>query len=202
MIQTNVITEMPIDPVESQDVLTDAKAGDHESFKALCAPLGNRLLRQAFVLCRDESQSQDLAQETLVEAWKSLRRFNGRCQFFTWLCSILLNRHRSALRRAKWRSFVSPFSIKEEERMRTTLLDLNPTPSRASELEERSVTILESLDQLPSRQREVVYLRFYTGESLAGIAGVMGCSVGTVKSRLFHALENLRRMRAITKDLL
>ena len=51
---------------------------------------------------------------------------------------------------------------------------------------------------MPEKHREVVYLRFYVDESLDGIATALDCSVGTVKSRLFHALEKLRKMKALT----
>ena len=57
---------------------------------------------------------------------------------------------------------------------------------------ERAAGLLRSLDQLPQRQREVVYLRFYADDSLEGIAEALGCSVGTVKSRVFYGLRALR----------
>lgn len=50
---------------------------------------------------------------------------------------------------------------------------------------------------LPARHQHVVHLRFYADDSLEGIAAALGCSVGTVKSRLFHALEKLRGMNAL-----
>ena len=53
------------------------------------------------------------------------------------------------------------------------------------------------LDHLPHKQRQVVYLRFYLENSLEEIAAAVRCSVGTVKSRLFNGLENLRRMRRL-----
>jgi len=49
---------------------------------------------------------------------------------------------------------------------------------------------------LPFKHQQVVYLRFYVGESLEGIAEAVGCSIGTVKSRLFHGLDKLREIKA------
>jgi len=49
---------------------------------------------------------------------------------------------------------------------------------------------------LPAKHQQVIYLRFYVDDSLEGIAAALGCSVGTVKSRLFHALDKLRGMKA------
>lgn len=55
-------------------------------------------------------------------------------------------------------------------------------------------------DSLPPKQRQVVYLRFYVDDSLEAIASAVGCSVGTVKSRLFYALEKLRRMKIVASE--
>jgi RNA polymerase sigma-70 factor (ECF subfamily) len=195
-----------IPPVQSQgldsELLARAQAGDGESFGALCAPLQDRLLRHAVTLCRDESQAQDLAQETLAEAWKSIHRFNSQCQFATWLCSILLHRHKSALRRSRWRSLLIHFRPGEQEKTAANLPDASPAPDHALELSERSQRVLRTLDRLPARQREVVFLRFYADQSLEEIGGALHCSIGTVKSRLFHALKNLRRMGSVNEELL
>ena len=53
---------------------------------------------------------------------------------------------------------------------------------------------------LPAKQQQVVYLRFFADDSLEGIAVALGCSVGTVKSRLFHALDKLRGMNALNSQ--
>src|SRR5688572_5822852 len=186
---------------DSPDLLARARAGDGESFWRLCEPLKDRLFRQAFALAHHEDQAQDLTQETLLEAWKSLPRFNGQCQFATWLCSILLHRHKSALRRSRWRMLFTAFGPEDEKSAMARLRDHAPSPDEAAELSERSRLILKTLDRLPARQREVIFLRFYADESLAGIAAALNCSVGTAKSRLFHGLESLRRMSIFQKEL-
>jgi RNA polymerase sigma-70 factor, ECF subfamily len=198
--QTAVISPVQTEGFDSPDPLARARAGDGESFWLLCEPLKDRVLRQAFALCRDEVQAQDLAQETFFEAWKSLRRFNGQCQFATWLCSILLHRHKSALRRARWRTFIPFIADAEQQRAIEGVRDGTPAPDQAADLSERSRLILQTLDRLPGRQREVIFLRFYADESLAGIAAAMNCSIGTAKSRLFHGLESLRRMNMFRKE--
>ena len=144
--------------------------------------------------------AQDLAQETLIAAWKSIARYNGQCQFGTWLCSILFHKHRSALRRSRWLRLITDLTVGAEsvsERIR----DEAPTPDHAVQISERSHQILLALERLPAKQREVIFLRFYADESLEGIAAATNHSTGTVKSRLFHALENLRQMRIFKEEL-
>ena len=122
---------------DSPDLVARARAGDGESFDLLCEARQDRLMRQAFVLCRDEGQAQDLTQETLVQAWKSFHRFNGQCQLGTWLCSILLHRYRSALRRARWRAWVTSLSGAEEARAAEEAGTPDPAPDEAVQLSER-----------------------------------------------------------------
>ena len=83
---------------DPRSLMDKAQEGDADAFCEICRVYETRLLRQAMALCGNESLAEDLAQDTLVEAWKCLRRYNGRCQFFTWLCAILLNRFRNTIR--------------------------------------------------------------------------------------------------------
>lgn len=186
-------------PPESGSLLAQAKAGDADAFGELCRLYETRLLRQALVLCRDPALAEDLAQETLIEAWKCLSRYNGRCQFFTWLCAILLNRHRNTLRRKVL--FLRPTGPHESETPTQSeaheTADDNLLPDELAARREQALMLQQSIAALPARHQRVVYLRFFVDCSLQEIAAALGCSVGTVKSRLFHALDKLRGMRAL-----
>src|SRR5690349_5032235 len=100
-------TFVDTDTLDTGSILEQARAGDAEAFGELCHFYETRLLQQAMALCGNISLAEDLAQDTLVEAWKSLLRYNGRCRFFTWLCAILLNRYRNTLREKR----TLPFSV-------------------------------------------------------------------------------------------
>ena len=176
----------------SPDLLARAQARDADAFCDLCRPYEDRLFRQAVALCGDETLAEDLVQETLIEAWKSLRRFNGRCRLFTWFCSIMLHRYQKMIRRKR------PVVIDGDAFEAVT--DKGPSPALSSESADRVRLLQKHLDTLPHKQRQVVYLRFYIDNSLEEIAVALRCSLGTVKSRLFNGLENLRKMRAL-KDL-
>ena len=182
------------------DLISRAQAGDCEAFDEICRMHGDRLLRQAIGLCRDTAQAEDLVQETLIAAWQSLPRFNLQCQLFTWLCSILIRRHQNA-RRRRWPlmlSFLFRHDPGQADEVLTNLQDAGHDPNILAEHSERAIRVLQSLDRLPEAQRQVVYLRYYADASLEEIAAALGCSVGTVKSRLFHGLDRLRRMKSLT----
>jgi len=190
-------TLMTLETPETESLLDRARAGDSEAFCELCRVYETSLLRQAMALCGNAALAEDLAQDTLVEAWKGLRRYNGRCRFFTWLCAILLHRHRNTLRRKRPLSLAA-FARQDRDEFedRTDqLADDRARPDQAALMREEAGLVRECVQSLPLKQRQVIHLRFYVDDSLAGIAAALGCSVGTVKSRLFHALEKLRAMK-------
>ena len=181
---------------DTRSLLDQARAGDAEAFGEICRIHGTRLLRQAVALCGNLTLAEDLAQDTLVEAWKCLHRYNGRCQFFTWLCAILLNRYRNVLRGNRLRPAATPGARDQDSAC--NLPDHAALPDQAVELREQAVLVRQCVQALPAKHQQVIYLRFYVDDSLEGIAAALGCSVGTVKSRLFHALDKLRKMNAFS----
>jgi RNA polymerase sigma-70 factor (ECF subfamily) len=186
---------------DTRSLLDQARAA--EAFGEICRIHGTRLLRQAVALCGNRTLAEDLAQDTLVEAWKCLRRYNGRCQFFTWLCAILLNRYRNALRGNRLRpaSTLGVRAQDEFEKHTGNLTDHAALPDQAVERREQAVLVRQCVQALPAKHQQVIYLRFYVDDSLEEIAAALGCPVGTVKSRLFHALDKLRKMDAFSAQL-
>jgi RNA polymerase sigma-70 factor (ECF subfamily) len=73
-------------------------------------------------------------------------------------------------------------------------VDERSLPDQAAQLREQAALLRSWIEKLPAKHQQVIYLRFYVDDSLEGIAGALGCSIGTVKSRLFHALEKLRKL--------
>ncbi len=149
--------------------------------------------------------AEELAQDTLVEAWRSLHRYNGRCEFFTWLCAILLNRYRNLRRRtcgwrwglpAIWR-LAGP--EEKDDAPSENLSAAGLTPDEEAQRVDEYALVRDCIRALPARHQQVIYLRFYVDDSLEAVAAALGCSVGTVKSRLFHALEKLRKMKALNR---
>jgi RNA polymerase sigma-70 factor (ECF subfamily) len=184
---------------DTRSLVERARAGDVEAFGEVYRTQATRLLRHAMALCGNAPLAEELAQDTLVEAWKYLRRYNGRCQFFTWLCAILLNRYRNSIRDSRLLP-VSALGRRERDEFTGTVerqSDRDFLPDEAAEWREQVVLVRKCIASLPAKHQQVIYLRFYVDDSLEGIAAALGCSVGTVKSRLFHALDKLRGMNAL-----
>jgi RNA polymerase sigma factor (sigma-70 family) len=114
----------------------------------------------------------------------------------------MLNRYRNTLREKR----PLPFSVfrdhdrREVEDSFGRLHDPDSLPDEAAQRCERAALVRSCIEALPAKQQQVIHLRFYVDNSLRGIAAALGCSVGTVKSRLFHALEKLRGMNALSEQ--
>jgi len=194
-------TFVDLESPDAPGLLAQARAGDAEAFGEVCRAYESGLLRQAVTLCGNPTLAEDLAQDTLVEAWQCLRRYNGNCQFFTWLCAILLNRYHNTVRRKRPLLF-SAFRARDQEEFQDRLVqvpDEELPPDEATERREQAALVQRCLERLSAKHQQVIYLRFYVDDSLAGIGAALGCSVGTVKSRLFYALDQLRGMNVLTE---
>jgi len=194
-----VITENPLEQSDSQELLVRAGAGDSAAFCRLTEPLQARLLRQAAALAGDLNTAEDLVSETLIEAWKSLPRYNGACRLSTWLYAILLHRHRKSLRRERCRpvslAWLPFWDARELHKQQANLPSPEPSPAETMAQNETGARLRQAIALLSEKHRQVILLRFFEAASLSDIASVLGCSVGTVKSRLHHALEKLRQMK-------
>lgn len=172
---------------DEHELIDRAKAGDASAFRQLAGQHADPLWRCALALSRDGHWAEDLVQETLVEAWRSLERFDGRCRFSTWLYGIL--RHRF-LKGRRGRNAITLSASDALGQKQCTA----PSPDQSAEVSEDAQRVRRAVASLPEEHRVVVELRFFAGARLNEIAVVLGCPLGTVKSRLHYALEKLRRM--------
>jgi len=199
-----VITHDRLTPPVASELLAGARAGDSRSFCFLIEPLQARLLRQAAALTGDLSSAEDIVSETLIEAWKSFPRYNESCQLSTWLYAILLHRYQKSVRRARScpiaLTLLSLFEARDLSQRQENIAAPEPSPAEVVAENETFAQLCQCIERLPRKHARVILLRFFEDASLPDMAAVLGCSVGTVKSRLHHALGKLRKMKMNLPD--
>jgi RNA polymerase sigma-70 factor (ECF subfamily) len=159
-----------------------SKTGASVDLQELIEAHGDRLLRCAYLLCGNETEAQDLVQETFLQALKSAHRFRGDSAVYTWLHGILRNLCHRHLRLQKRLVF-------EEELTER----FQPGSVNKSDRDFCSATLAQALQKLSPEHREVVVLRYYENLKIQEIAAQTGVAQGTVKSRLYYAARCLEQ---------
>ncbi len=141
-------------------------------------------------MCGNEMAAEDLTQETFVAAADARKRFEGRSSDYTWLYGILLNKYRRWLRK-KGSSAVSLQRLKEGEGRGPQFETEEPGPVEEALRRENIQQVRDALEELSAEHRAVITLRYVEGMPYQEIAEVVGCPLGTVKSRIHYALEKI-----------
>lgn len=165
-------------------------AKDESALRELYAVHGQRLYAYALRLTEDPAQAEDVLQDTLVTVWHSAKKFRGEGRLLAWLLGIV---HHTALKSLRRR--FNPIL----EEMETSLPATDPLPEEQIQVSEQNEWVRRGLQSLSYDHRAVLELVFYQGLSLEETARVCGCPVGTVKSRLSHARQQLRGILSRTE---
>jgi RNA polymerase sigma-70 factor (ECF subfamily) len=176
-----------------------AQKGDSEAFEELVARHRDKIYARAYTMMRNEEEALDLSQEAWIKAWQRLVQFQGDSSFATWMTRIVINLCLDQLRRQKRMRSESIDEMDEEsggvERQMEPVI-INPTERlERGELRKR---IDAALEKLSHEHRTVLVLHEFEEMEYKEIAKTMGCSIGTIMSRLFYAR---RRMAALLADL-
>ena len=172
--------------MDEQKLAEALRNQEPEAVQEMVRAYGDRLLRSAFLLCGNETDAEDLVQETFVQAIRSAHRFRARSTLYTWLHAILLNlsRHYHRERRRL---------VYDEEAGEREVVESAESPI-GSDLEVSTRSLEEALRRLSGPHREVLVLRFYEELKIGEIAARLGLSKGTVKSRLHYALAETQKL--------
>lgn len=184
-------------------LIAKSQNGDVEAFGELVAIYQKQVYTVAYRFMGNHEDACDLAQEAFVRAFKAIGRFRGEASFKTWIYHIVANVCRDELRKRKKQTVVSIDSpiVTEEGYINREQEDWSLAPERIYESKELQETIQELLNQLIPEYRQVLVLREIQGFTYEEIAGILECSLGTVKSRINRARKALRNLIAANKEL-
>lgn len=176
-----------------RELIDQTLAGDGGAFAILVERFQRKIYRVAYAIVRDEVEADTVTQDTFVQAYTNLSRFEGRAELETWLTRIAINRSRDTLRR---RRFVSLFVVRDGDEDNETILepvDDRPDPERQLLSSQLRASIQRAERELSAQQKVIFRLRHYENLSLEDIADHLGLRAGTVRVHLFRAIHKIRK---------
>lgn len=173
------------------DLVKRTKNGDTLAFEKLFLTYQKRVYNLAYRMTGNEADAADLTQETFICAYQSIASLKNEAAFSTWLFRIAVNLCKNHRKSAKLECDSLDQMI--DEKGEVNVVAMSESPEIALEKNERDQQIQEALNALTDEHRTVVVLHHLEGVSLVEIANRLNCRVGTVKSRLARAREELKR---------
>lgn len=179
---------------EESALVRAALAGDLAAYDDLVRRYQERIYATIYHMTSNHEDANDLAQDTFIKAFQALKSFKGGSSFYTWLYRIAVNKTINFLKQRKNRPHLSLNDLDFNAEHDPDLLALvsDKTPRREALLTELQKKLNEALQQLSESHRLVVTLHDVQGLAHEEIAQIMDCNVGTVRSRLFYARQQLQ----------
>jgi RNA polymerase sigma-70 factor (ECF subfamily) len=185
------------DAIDDRELVARAQKGDRTAFRSLFERYSRRAYSLAFGVVRNPDDALDVVQDAFIKAHRYLDKFEGQASFYTWLYRIVMNLAIDHIRKNKRQKTVdfSEAAMDEGGLGEDSLIPriIGGNPGRALMDKEIRGRIATALDDLSENHRSVLVMRELEGLSYEEMAQAMGCSKGTIMSRLFHARRNMQK---------
>lgn len=195
---TEVAEPQPAAVDVDAQLVRQVQLGDQRAFEMLVVKYRRRIERLIARMVRDVDLVEDLAQETFIKAYRALPNFRGDSSFYTWLYRIAVNTAKKALMQMHRDPTVSESallkgSVDDDDARPTADQNLADGETPESALASRQIadTVNRAIESLSEDLRQAIVLREIEGMSYEDIAQLMGCPIGTVRSRIFRARDTI-----------
>jgi RNA polymerase sigma-70 factor (ECF subfamily) len=184
--------------VSELDLVKRCQAGETEAFDELITRYRTRVFGMIYNMVHSEQDAWDLAQDSFVKAWRSIGRFRGHSSFYTWIYRIVMNVTIDWLRKKQVKGggaeFDDAIQLTKVDPAAQTVPKKEALPHEAMERGEIRGRIEKAIAQLSPEQRAAILMKEIDGMQYHEIAEALGCSIGTVMSRLFYARKKLQNL--------
>lgn len=179
---------------EEEAIIHRAQKGDLAAYDELVRRYQERIYATVYHMTSNHEDANDLTQEAFIKAFHALKSFKGGSSFYTWVYRIAVNKTINFLKQRKHRSSMSlnDLDFNAEKDPDLVALISDKTPRRDAALSELQKKLNEAMQKLSDQHRLVVTLHDVQGLAHEEIAEIMDCNVGTVRSRLFYARQQLQ----------
>ncbi|MEE9369459.1 MAG: sigma-70 family RNA polymerase sigma factor [Pontiella sp.] len=194
VVSVDVPEEEPDEGPPDDELVLKAQQGDIHAFDMLVERYHGRIYGLTYNMCSNREDAEDLTQEVFVKAFEALPRFKGKSSFYTWLYRIAVNKTINYRKKRNRKRALSLDQFDQEIKIDESYNDLTSkgSPLRNISLSELQIKLNEALQSLSEKHRTVVVMHDMQGIPHEEISKVVGASVGTVRSRLFYARQQMQ----------
>ena len=180
--------------IDEHDLLARAKKGEMLAYDELVRHYQGRIYALAYNMTSNKEDAEDLVQDVFVKAYASLPQFEEKSSFYTWIYRIAVNRTLNFLKKRQRNPKLSLNEVEDGVERDPAYVELSAreSPFRDASLSELQERLNKALLTLSEKHRAVVVLHDIQGVPHEEIAKMIGCSQGTVRSRLFYARQQLQ----------
>jgi RNA polymerase sigma-70 factor (ECF subfamily) len=189
MVRDVELTSQAEHATSDAELASRAKRGDIDAFGELVERYKERAYMIALGFVGNPDDAMDLSQEAFVKAFKAMRTFKEGSSFYPWFYAVLRNTCFNFLRRRKTRR---ESSLDAAQEYGFDAVDGRPNPAAILERKELRALVRAEIDNLAPVHKEILLLRHFELLSYKEMAGVLGCPIGTVMSRLYAARQALK----------
>lgn len=181
--------------MQDELLIRRAQRGDADAFEQLLLEHQKNVYNLCYRMAGNPDDAMDLSQETFLRAWRCLDQYQFASAFSTWLCRLCSNICIDFLRRRRRQQTVPlTFEDADGEEQTYAVPDAQPLPEEQVELKLTRETLAAAMAQLLPEHRAVLQLRVVNEMSYEQIADVLDIQIGTVKSRLSRARNQLKKI--------
>lgn len=185
------------DAILDAELVKQCKNGNRHAFNKLMLQYQKRIFNIMFRFCGDYEDAKDLTQDVFIKAYKSLGTLKEDCKFKGWIITIAANTYKNRYKYLKSRGKGKVTSIDcpretEDGNIQTELIDTNPASDDMVHSMRLQKIVQDKLNMLKNDYKQAIVLRDIDGLSYEEIADALKISIGTVKSRIFRAREELK----------
>jgi len=172
------------------ELISRCQKGDQGALKEIFDQYNKRVYRIAYGVVRQREDALDIVQEVFIKLFRSIRNFKGRSKFYTYLYRLAMNTAIDHVRKAA----KYPASSLDQEGVLQPVDEVEKGPERILLHKELEGRVSWAMGRLPIDQRTALVLREVEGLSYQEMAETMGCSIGTVMSRLHYGRRKMREL--------
>jgi RNA polymerase sigma-70 factor (ECF subfamily) len=191
--------------LSDEKLMISCSQGDTKAFAVLMRRYQARLTRYINRFVKNDDLAQDLTQETFLRVYRSRETYAPKARFATWIYRIATNLCHDEFRKRRTSPTISlntSFTVQINEKGDVESYELYEQlpddsispPDVEIEKEEQRKRLRAAIELLSEKHRTVILMHIYNGMEYADIAKQLGCSVGTIKSRMHYAIKSLKQM--------